>query len=112
MTFNEYQRLARRTQNENLNQEQREDHALHGMAAELGEIHSIYQKELQGHEFSTAHAMSQLRDMLCSLVELTDMMGLTLEQIAAHNVDKLRVRYSPRDSTLTEACTARTGTSE
>ena len=46
MTFNEYQRLARRTQNENLNQEQREDHALHGMAAELGEIHSIYQKEL------------------------------------------------------------------
>lgn len=50
MTFNEYQCLARRTQNENLNQEQREDHALHGMAAELGEIHSIYQKELQGHE--------------------------------------------------------------
>lgn len=30
MTFNEYQRLARRTQNENLDQEQREDHALHG----------------------------------------------------------------------------------
>lgn len=30
MTFNEYQCLARRTQNENLNQEQREDHALRG----------------------------------------------------------------------------------
>ena len=93
MTFNEYQRLARRTQNENLNQEQREDHALHGMAAELGEIHSIYQKELQGHEFSTAHVMSELGDMLWFMAELADVLGLTLEHIAAHNVDKLRARY-------------------
>ena len=55
--------------------------------------------------------MSQLRDMLCFMVELEDVMGLTMEQIAAHNVDKLRARYTEGFDDH-RSCTARTGTSE
>ena len=45
---NEYQALAARTINRDLNITQLKDHALHGMVGEIGEIHSIYQKFYQG----------------------------------------------------------------
>lgn len=93
MTFDEYQLLARRTQNGRLSREQKEDHALHGLSGEVGEIHAIYQKELQGHEFSTAHALSELGDLLWFMAELADALDASLSEIAAHNIDKLRARY-------------------
>lgn len=51
MTGNEYQVLAARTINNDLSEGQKTFHALHGMVAEVGEIHSIYQKVFRGHEF-------------------------------------------------------------
>ena len=50
MNFGDYQTLARRTQNRELTDRDRLMHALHGLASEVGEIHSIYQKSYQGHE--------------------------------------------------------------
>ena len=47
MTFNTYQLLAARTMNPELTQVETILHALHGLSAEVGEIHSIYQKSYQ-----------------------------------------------------------------
>lgn len=44
MLANTYQRTVSRTFTGNI-----ELHALYGMAGEVGEIHSLYQKEYQGH---------------------------------------------------------------
>ena len=44
MNINMYQQLAARTMNPELTQVETILHALHGLSAEVGEIHSIYQK--------------------------------------------------------------------
>lgn len=92
-TFDEYQRLARRTQNRSLSPEERERHALHGLAGEVGEIHSLYQKAMQGHPFDEAHLVSEMGDILWFLDELADVHHVTLAEIAWHNIEKLRRRF-------------------
>ena len=47
MTLNEYQILAGRTINHGLSAAMTQLHALHEMASEVGEIHSIFQKVYQ-----------------------------------------------------------------
>ena len=49
MTFKDYQRQARRTQNPNLSPKEQLEHALWGLSAEVGEICGIHQKKHQGH---------------------------------------------------------------
>ena len=66
MTGSEYQLLASRTINNDLTKAEQEKHALHGLVGEIRELHSLYQKVYQGHEFDRHHAMSELSDMLSS----------------------------------------------
>ena len=93
MTFDFYQQQARRTQNDELMTEQKENHALHGLSSEVGEIHSIYQKVYQGHEMNYNKVIDEAGDLLWFLSELADCIGTTLDHIAQHNIDKLRKRY-------------------
>ena len=93
MTLNEYQELARRTQNNDLLKEQKQMHALHGLASEVGEIHSIFQKLYQGHKFDTDKVKDEMSDVLWFLGELADSLDIKLDDIARHNIDKLRARY-------------------
>lgn len=93
MNFTEYQVLARRTQNVHINSHERLEHALHGLCAEVGEIHSIFQKVYQGHPVKMGDLIGEMGDLLWFLAELADVHGLTLDEIAAHNIDKLRRRY-------------------
>ena len=93
ISFDEYQRLARRTQNMNLSREERERHALHGLASEVGEIHALYQKAYQGHPFDEAHLLSELGDLLWFMCEMADVYHVTLSEIAWRNIEKLRDRY-------------------
>lgn len=44
MEIVEYQNLAYRTVNHDLTWKEQGKHALHGMVAEIGELHGIYQK--------------------------------------------------------------------
>lgn len=44
MTLDEYQQAAKRTMNPALSFEETSRHALHGMCAELGEVHGEYQR--------------------------------------------------------------------
>lgn len=93
MTFDEYQVLARRTQNDELTVADRLSHALHGLAAEVGEIHSIYQKAYQGHPVDTEKVLDELGDLLWFASELADAVGFHLSSAASHNVCKLLYRY-------------------
>ena len=93
MTGNEYQRLAARTINLGLTSEGQRMHALHGIAAEVGELHGIYQKIYQGHEFNPEHAKKEVGDILWMLAEYCTANGWSLDDIMQLNIDKLRVRY-------------------
>lgn len=90
---NEYQTLAARTINRDLNITQLKDHALHGMVGEIGEIHSIYQKFYQGHDISEDHLKKEFGDLLWFIAEYCTALGWDLEDVMQMNIDKLRARF-------------------
>lgn len=93
MTGREYQRLARRTINPNLNSKEQEMHALHGLVGEIGEIHSIYQKCYQGHFLDEDHLKKELGDLLWFVAEYCTAMRWNLDDVMELNISKLRERY-------------------
>ena len=93
MTGHEYQLLAARTINKDLTNKGCKMHALHGMVGEIGELHSLYQKKYQGHEFDRHHAMSEISDLLLFIAEYCSAVGLNLDDVMQYNIDKLIARY-------------------
>ena len=93
MLGNEYQMLASRTMNKELELTQIEFHALHGMAGEVGELHSLYQKVYQGHKFDEEHAKKELGDLMWFVAEYCTAMGWFLEDVMQINIDKLKARF-------------------
>lgn len=93
MTGNEYQRLASRTIPKNFGKVDKEFHALYGMVGEIGELHSIYQKMYQGHEWDDIHAQKELGDLLWFVAEYCTGHGWDLEDIMQMNIEKLKKRY-------------------
>lgn len=93
MTLNEYQKLAARTINPELSSILMENHAIHGMAGEVGEIHSIYQKYYQGHDLDDSHLKKELGDLLWFAAEYCTAKGWDMTDVAQLNIDKLRARF-------------------
>lgn len=93
MTMQEYQKLAARTINHDNSPAEMEMHALHGMCGEIGELHSLYQKMYQGHQFDKNHAMKELGDLLWFMAEYCTACDITLEDVAKANIEKLMARY-------------------
>lgn len=93
MDFGEYQALARRTQNKEIMPIERRLHALHGMSAEVGEIHGIYQKFYQGHPISTEELVKEVGDLMWFIAEFCDVIGADMGEVAAKNIAKLKDRY-------------------
>ena len=93
MTLNEYQKLAERTMNPALTKEETLHHALHGLSAEIGEIHSIYQKVLQGHKIHIDELKKEVGDAMWFIAEFCTVNGWTMDDIGTMNIDKLRERY-------------------
>ena len=93
MTLNEYQRLAARTMAKDMSPAETEDHALHGMVSEIGELHGLYQKRYQGHPFDRPHAVKELGDLLWFVAEWCTANGVNLDDVAETNIDKLKARY-------------------
>lgn len=93
ITINEYQKLASRTIDKKMGHKAIEYHALHGMVGEIGELHSLYQKMYQGHEFSREHAKKELGDLLWFIAEYCTANGWSMDEIAQINIDKLKARY-------------------
>lgn len=91
MTGNEYQELAKRTMSCECGMA--ENHALHGLVGEIGELHSLYQKIYQGHPFDEEHAKKELGDILWFIAEYCTAMSWKLEDVMKMNIDKLIARY-------------------
>lgn len=93
MDINIYQKLAERTINKDLNDGEREKHALFGMVGELGEILSMYQKEYQGHAIDETHLKKELGDLLWFMAEYCTANGWEMAEIGKMNIEKLIARY-------------------
>lgn len=93
MRINEYQTLAARTINKNLTDVEMILHALHGLSAEVGELHGIYQKSYQGHEVNPDDVKKEVGDIMWMVAEFCTAKGWELEDICQMNIDKLRRRY-------------------
>ena len=101
MTANEYQVLASRTINKSLTTWGVTQHALFGMASEVGELHGIFQKKLQhgcipllfDEDPDIEHAKKEVGDILWMIAEFCTANGWDLEDIMQMNIDKLKARY-------------------
>lgn len=93
MDFGEYQFEARRTQNKTLPLWAMREHALLGLAAEVGEVCGLHQKVHQGHALDVGDVLLELGDVLWFVAETCDCYGLTMEEVAKANIAKLQARY-------------------
>ena len=93
MTFDEYQRLAARTMGPRTREQQLANVAL-GLAGESGEVADILKKHLfHAHPLDAAALAKELGDCLWYLAGAATALGLSLGDVAAGNVEKLRRRY-------------------
>lgn len=93
LTLSKYQAAAARTINRELTKEEMILHALHGLVAEVGEIHSMYQKRYQGHQDSLDHLVKEGGDLMWFLAELFTAYGVDLGDVGLVNIKKLMARY-------------------
>lgn len=94
MTLNEYQELAQRTSNKALDAKGHLFNGVLGLSGEAGECADLVKK----HYFQDARPMfdrlvDELGDVLWYVAETARAMDVTLEEVARHNVEKLRRRY-------------------
>ena len=94
MTFDEYQRAAARTVNPSLSPERRLMDAAAGLSEEAGEVLGHVRKHLfMAHPLARERVAEELGDALWCLAAVAGCVGLTLDDVAAANVEKLRRRY-------------------
>jgi NTP pyrophosphatase (non-canonical NTP hydrolase) len=94
MTFEEFQSGARRTVNPALNKSDRLMDAAAGLAEEAGELLGLVRKRaFQGREVADARLTEELGDVLWCLAMTADSLGISLDDVAKHNADKLRRRF-------------------
>lgn len=95
MTLNEYQRAAQRTSSTRyIGIDAQIQNGAMGLAGEAGEVIDVVKKWMfQGHGLDREKLIDEASDCFWYLAELATGLGVTLEQIAQHNVDKLWKRY-------------------
>ena len=92
MTPTQYQERAARTINKKNNILEQRQHALFGMASEVGEIHGIFQKQYQGHNIDYVELQKELGDLLWFIAEFCTANGWYMEDIMQMNLDKLEAK--------------------
>jgi NTP pyrophosphatase (non-canonical NTP hydrolase) len=93
MEFNEYQRLAMRTASDTSSQNLILNGVM-GLCGEAGECIDLVKKHMfQGHELDEQKLKDEASDCLWYLATLASGLGITMEEIARHNVEKLQKRY-------------------
>lgn len=94
MTGNQYQELAMRTKNPEINGYDSLRNAAYGLNGEAGEVIDLLKKyEFQGHKLSRIDIVDELGDVLWYVALACDALGLQMDYIMAHNVEKLKERY-------------------
>lgn len=93
MNFNKYQILAQRTSST----ETPSDKAINGimgLVGESGECIDLFKKYyFQGHELDREKLTDELGDVLWYIAELATAINVPMEDIAIHNIEKLKKRY-------------------
>lgn len=91
--LNEYQELAERTAGRKDQRERFCNFGL-GIAGEAGEVTDYLKKVLfHGHELDKDKLCKELGDVMWYVATIATTAGLTLEEVAIENIDKLRKRY-------------------
>lgn len=99
MTFEEYNKLALRTVNVDLTDEELLLNATLGSLGELGEIADHVKKYMyHGHTLDIEAVSKEIGDVLWYLNLLAEVTGYSLEEIAAMNIAKLEKRYPDKFS--------------
>lgn len=96
MTGNEYQDLAQRTSNPGLITLEKLENGVMGLCGESGECVDLLKKVLfQGHKFETVYEklVEELGDVCWYVAETASALGVDLEEVMQHNIDKLKARY-------------------
>lgn len=93
-TLDGYQAEARRTINRALASDQRLLDAAAGLAEEAGEVLSHVRKHvMQGKALDRDAVTLELGDALWCLSIAADTLGVSLQDVARLNIEKLRARY-------------------
>lgn len=91
MKLNEYQELSARTANKH--DAEIVNYGL-GIAGESGEVADLIKKAyFHGHNIDKANVKKELGDVLWYLSQICRVSGLTLEEVALANIEKLKKRY-------------------
>lgn len=93
MTISEYQKLAARTINNSLSNDEKINHTLFGLSSEAGEVTGIFQKQLQGHPIDAAHLKKEIGDCMWMLAELCTATRINMDEVCEINISKLWARY-------------------
>ena len=94
MTVNEYQELAMRTLNPNLDKKDVLINSVMGLCGESGEAIDIVKKWLmQGHDLDKAHLIKELGDVAWYLAEAATALNVSLDSVFQANIDKLQRRF-------------------
>lgn len=94
MTINEYQRLAMKTLNPELDRKDVLINGVMGLCGESGEAIDIVKKWLaQGHELDREKLAKELGDIAWYLAETSYALEIPLEDILQANIEKLARRY-------------------
>ncbi|MFO0096149.1 MAG: nucleoside triphosphate pyrophosphohydrolase family protein [Gemmatimonadaceae bacterium] len=94
MTLDEYQELAARTLGRDRTHEQQLANAALGLTGEAGEVAEVITKHLfHATPLDQEALVKELGDCLWYLGAFATVLGLSLDDIAQRNIDKLRRRY-------------------
>lgn len=94
MEINEYQELAMRTLNPNLDSKNILINAVMGLCGEAGEATDLVKKHLyQNHEFNKEAFIKELGDIAWYLAEACTAIDIDLEEVLKRNINKLKKRF-------------------
>ena len=94
MTINEYQGLAMRTVNADIEKKDMLVNSVMGLCGESGEAIEILKKHIfHGKDLDRDHLIKELGDVAWYLAEAATALDIPLEEIFARNIEKLKARY-------------------
>ena len=95
MEINEYQKLAMRTLNPEIDKKELILNASMGLCGESGEVIDLIKKHLfQGHDLDDERLIKELGDVAWYLAEAATALNVNLSEILEKNIKKLENRFS------------------
>lgn len=94
MEINDYQKLALKTLNKNLDKKDILINSVMGLCGESGEAIDLVKKHLyQGHELNKERFAKELGDIAWYLAEAAHALDMDLDDVFKMNIEKLQKRY-------------------